>query len=160
MKLRTKLALMAVACFTLGFFIVRWLSTSQTPPSTPTQKNDGKEIDVQWNMLKELDLQTGNLPQHLQFLNGARIKAPGFMIPLEDSQKSVSEFLLVPSPMACIHVPPPPPNQVIHVRMAGGARAETSYGPIWIYGRLRLEESSGSYGKSSYFLVGEKVEPY
>ncbi|MGL4829805.1 MAG: DUF3299 domain-containing protein, partial [Vibrio sp.] len=47
-------------------------------------------------------------------LNGSRVKIPGFVIPLEGDDQKVTEFLLVPYFGACIHVPPPPPNQIIY----------------------------------------------
>ncbi len=49
-------------------------------------------------------------------LNGSKVKIPGFVIPLEGDDKAVTEFLLVPYFGACIHVPPPPPNQIIYVK--------------------------------------------
>jgi hypothetical protein len=48
---------------------------------------------------------------------------PGYIVPLEDDREEVKEFLLVPSAGARIHVPPPPPNQIVHVVMAGGKKA-------------------------------------
>ena len=45
--------------------------------------------------------------------NGKQVKLPGFVVPLEYSDKGrVKEFLLVPYFGACIHYPPPPPNQI------------------------------------------------
>lgn len=82
------------------------------------------------------------------------------MIPLEDNSSNVTEFLLVPSPMACIHTPPPPANQMVTVRMAGGRKTPMTYGPIWANGRLRISDVQGPYGKSSYELLGEFIEPY
>ena len=48
-------------------------------------------------------------------MNGARIRIPGFVVPLENQRNQITEFLLVPYFGACIHVPPPPANQLIHV---------------------------------------------
>ena len=54
-------------------------------------------------------------------LNGSTVKIPGFVIPLEGDENTVTEFLLVPYFGACIHVPPPPPNQIIYVKFPQGA---------------------------------------
>ena len=117
-------------------------------------------VEVSWETLRELDLEGNRVSPDLQKINGAKIKIPGFLIPLEDTQNDVSEFLLVPSPMACIHVPAPPTNQIVLVKMASGRRAAMSYAPIWVYGRLKIAESQGPYGKVSYTMTGERTEPY
>ncbi|MEY2987669.1 MAG: hypothetical protein RJB13_1190 [Pseudomonadota bacterium] len=119
-----------------------------------------KPVETDWATLRELDLKTGAMPGHLRKLDGQRVRIPGFIVPLEDDQNAVSEFLLVPSPTACIHTPPPPGNQMIHVRMAGGRTASRSWGPVWLQGRLRITDIDGPYGKSSYELLGELTEPY
>ena len=46
-------------------------------------------------------------------LNGAYIKMPGFIIPIDLSTDGVTSFVLVPYVGACIHTPPPPPNQLV-----------------------------------------------
>lgn len=120
-------------------------------------KKTGVEID--WRLLGEMDYITGHVEGELKALDGKRVKIPGFMVPLEDNLKSVTEFLLVPSPQACIHVPPPPPNQMVYVKM-NGKGAEIPYGPIWVYGVLKLTTQKSMYGDASFQLEGDYVEPY
>lgn len=116
-------------------------------------------IEVDWRLLGEMDyVSAKSSSPELEALNGKQIKIPGFMVPLEDSQKLVTEFLLVPSPQACIHVPPPPPNQMVFVKMQKGA--EVAFGPIWVYGVLNLVTKKSIYGEASFELVGESIEPY
>lgn len=115
-------------------------------------------VEVDWRLLGEMDYITGKSSSELQALNGKSVKIPGFMVPLEDEQRSVKEFLLVPSPQACIHVPPPPPNQMVYVRMKRGT--DTAMGPIWVYGTLNLVTQKSMYGDASFELVGEGIEPY
>ena len=69
--------------------------------------------ELDWRALGEMDYISGAASEDLKKLDGKTVKIPGFMVPLEDNQKLVSQFLLVPSPQACIHVPPPPPNQMV-----------------------------------------------
>jgi hypothetical protein len=120
----------------------------------------GDTTELDWRLLGELDYMTGKGPSELQALDGKMVKIPGFMVPLEDSQRKVSEFLLVPTPQACIHVPPPPPNQMVLVDMEKGREAEVAFGPIWIYGKLMLKSKRHQYGESSYTMQGIKVEAY
>lgn len=115
-------------------------------------------VEVDWRLLGEMDYITGNSSSELKALDGKAVKIPGFMVPLEDDQKSVTEFLLVPSPQACIHVPPPPPNQMVYVKMTRGGQA--AVGPIWVYGTLNLVTKKSMYGDASFELVGESIEAY
>ncbi len=124
-----------------------------------TVGGDASGIEVDWRLLGQMDYVTAKSSSpELEALNGKRIKIPGFMVPLEDSQKLVTEFLLVPSPQACIHVPPPPPNQMVFVKMKNGA--EVAFGPIWVYGTLNLVSKKSIYGEASFELIGESIEPY
>ena len=76
-----------------------------------------KVPSLTWDNLRGLDPQSGKMPADLKKHDGAIVRVPGFIIPLEDNDQAVSEFLLVPYPLACIHVPAPPPNQIVHVKM-------------------------------------------
>ncbi len=70
------------------------------------------------------------------------------------------EFLLVPNQMACIHVPPPPPNLIVFVRLDKPVKIEELMGPLWTSGILRLKTLQSIYGSSSFQLENVKVEPY
>ncbi|WP_413558052.1 DUF3299 domain-containing protein [Bdellovibrio sp. HCB209] len=117
---------------------------------------DGAALD--WRTLGEMDYITGKSSAELQALDGKVVKIPGFMVPLEDDQRQVVEFLLVPSPQACIHVPAPPPNQMVYVKMKKGVPA--MQGPLWLYGTLKLVTKKSMYGDASFEITGEAVEPY
>jgi hypothetical protein len=116
------------------------------------------QVEIDWRLYGQMDYVTGFIPEELKKLDGMLIKSPGFMVPLEDNMKQVSQFLLVPSPQACIHVPPPPPNQMILVNMKSGAKVE--FGPIWVHGKLKIKTTRTQYGDVSYELEGLYVEPY
>lgn len=120
----------------------------------------GEYAETDWNMLRKLDYETGQKPPELAALDSKRIKVPGFVVPLDDDDTGLSEFLLVPSPQACIHVPPPPPNQMIMVRMRGATAPKRSWGPVWIMGTLHIATTDSQYGKISYMLHGDSAEPY
>lgn len=119
---------------------------------------DATEVD--WRTLGDLDYITGEATPNLKSLDGKMVKIPGFMVPLEDEQKAVKTFLLVPSPQACIHVPPPPPNQMVLIEMDASRDAKVEFGPIWVYGTLKLHSKRHLYGESSFQMVGVAIEPY
>jgi uncharacterized protein len=144
--------------FSLGFGVIYAFFGRST--QNETRDESSKPVDLDWSKLRELNLESGAPSKFLKESDGKRAKMPGFMIPLEDNAQEISEFLLVPTPMACIHVPAPPANQIVHVKMASGRRAKASYGPVWAYGRFRITEVTHQYGKASFEMVGEKIEPY
>ncbi|MCX6117153.1 MAG: DUF3299 domain-containing protein [Proteobacteria bacterium] len=122
-----------------------------------TSKSSYKDID--WVILKELDLNTGVPSQRLHELDGKKVRAPGFMVPLEDNRSEVTEYLLVPNPQACIHAPPPPSNQMVYVRMVEGP-AKMIYGPVWVEGTLRVSSHTHQYGNAGFQIYGEVTVPY
>ena len=105
-------------------------------------------------------LQAGST-QTNQALNGQIVKLPGFVVPLAiDAKSRVSEFLLVPYFGACLHVPPPPPNQIVHVTMAQPMRLESMYDPVWIIGKLSTQGVSSELANAAYAIAGLKTEKY
>jgi hypothetical protein len=75
-------------------------------------------------------------------LEGELIRMPGYVLPLEYDGEDVIEFLLVPFVGACIHTPPPPPNQIIHVRIENGYKTKGMYEPVWVSSTLKAEQSN------------------
>ncbi len=69
-------------------------------------------------------------------LDGKVVRIPGYLLPLEFSGKNVTEFLLVPWVGACIHTPPPPPNQIVHVRPEQPVEMTGMFVPVWVTGEL------------------------
>ena len=94
-------------------------------------------------------------------MDGVNARIPGFVVPLKTTQDMrILEFFLVPYYGACIHVPPPPPNQIIHVKYKEGFTLEALYDPVWIEGTLEIERTENDLGTSSYSIVAEQVSPY
>ena len=69
-------------------------------------------------------------------LDGQTVRMPGYILPLEFSGKDITEFLLVPYVGACIHTPPPPPNQIVHVKADKPVANVTVFSAVWVTGRL------------------------
>ena len=80
-------------------------------------------------------------------------------MPLEDNRAEITEYLLVPSPQACIHAPAPPSNQMVYVRMVKGP-AKMIYGPVWVEGTLRVASQAHQYGNAGFQIYGEITVPY
>jgi uncharacterized protein len=83
-------------------------------------------------------------------LEGKLVRMPGYLLPLEYSGKQVTEFLLVPWIGACIHTPPPPPNQMVHVKADRPVEYNGMFKPVWVTGRI----SGVAARKSVYILDG------
>ncbi len=127
---------------------------------------------VTWSDLRKLNYKTGEMPESIRQLIGKSIKIPGFAVPLEgdDGFEYVKEFLLVPTFGACIHVQPPPPNQVIYVILDKPVYFEKLMYAVWVSGIVEIGEyfieGSSDFGQqtydteTTYLLRGQKVEEY
>jgi hypothetical protein len=105
-------------------------------------------------------LQTGSFEVNAD-LNGLHVKIPGFVVPLvRGADGLISEFFLVPYFGACIHVPPPPPNQIVYVRMRAGAGLRSIEDAQWVTGTLHVATKRSDLGSAAYSLDGERMEPY
>lgn len=102
-------------------------------------------------------------------LDGQRVRIPGYLLPLEFDGDKVSEFLLVPYVGACIHTPPPPPNQIVHVKTKEAYATDGGlYTPVWVNGLMKAEQVQSSLSfvdgasdiPSAYALEAISVEPY
>ncbi len=92
-------------------------------------------------------------------LNGRRVRLSGLVVPLEGDGTQMREFLLVPYVGACIHVPPPPGNQLIWVKSPRPVTAVDLYGPVQVVGRLKAEYLASDLGDAGYQLEAEQVAP-
>jgi hypothetical protein len=93
-------------------------------------------------------------------LAGARVRLPGFAIPLENKCGKVSEFLLVPYFGACIHTPPPPANQIIHVVTKKPVNKLLSMDTVKVSGTLSLQSANTPWGNAGYRLTLDKLESF
>jgi hypothetical protein len=114
---------------------------------------------------KEADARNKTLVSEL---DGQVIKLPGYVLPLDFEGTLVRSFLLVPYVGACIHVPPPPPNQIVHVELKQGFESKELYAPVWVTGRIHVGMAKTSLSlvdgstdvNFGYALQATKVEPY
>ncbi len=94
-------------------------------------------------------------------LDGARIRLPGYVVPLDfNAASEYDEFLLVPYFGACLHTPPPPPNQIVFIKSSPATKIENINEPVWVEGIMKTGEFGSELGNSAYELTLDKLEPY
>ncbi|MCU0616229.1 MAG: DUF3299 domain-containing protein [Gemmatimonadaceae bacterium] len=125
----------------------------------PGAAQDSPPID--WRVLAGLDYLSGKATDTLKKLEGRQVRVPGFVVPLDDFQEDGAEFLLVPYYGACVHTPPPPPNQIIFVQMASKKAVKLAlFDAVWMHGKLKIATVESPYGTVGFTLDGLKMEPY
>lgn len=118
-------------------------------------------ISIDWRLLGQLNTDNGWAPDSLKQMNGKRVRLPGFIVPLDDSQDEGAEFLLVPYYGACVHTPPPPANQMAFVTMQGGRSVKLAlFDAVWMEGTLRIVNYDSPYGSVGYTIEGISMRPY
>ena len=110
-------------------------------------------------MLKEMREAWDNAPVN-NAMDGAQVRIPGYVVPLEESKSGLKEFLLVPYFGACIHSPPPPANQIIHVNRKEAVKGIHSMDPVWVSGTLKTLRSDTFMGATGYRMEAMTVEAY
>jgi hypothetical protein len=136
-----------------------WAANEGLLSARTETRGEDEPIVVGWRTLAGLNFRTGQKTPALEQLQGKLVRIPGFMVPLEDEADGVTEFLLVPYFGACIHTPPPPPNQIVYVRMKKKVKADM-YTPIWVDGPLKIENADSYYGTVGFQLDGVGIKPY
>lgn len=121
----------------------------------------GGPPEVTWAMLRGLNAQTGEANREVLAVDGQTIRVAGYIVPLDDDQRELSEFLLVPYVGACIHTPPPPANQMIYVKMTRGERARFGLmDGVWVTGKLFIGRRGSPYGPTFYAMTATGVAEY
>lgn len=96
----------------------------------------------------------------VEAMHGRMVSIPGFVVPLEGEGEQVDRFFLVPYFGACIHVPPPPSNQIVHVRSRQGIALADLYQPFWITGTMQVEAIESELANAGYRIEQAEVEAY
>jgi len=93
-------------------------------------------------------------------LDQRQVRVPGYVVPVDGNEETVSSFLLVPFFGACIHVPPPPSNQIIYVTLREPVAVDELWDAVWVYGTLHTTRTSHELANSGYQMQGIRVESY
>lgn len=113
-----------------------------------------------YNMMSTKPTQIGTF-NVVEELDGTLVRVPGFVLPFEYSESGkISEFLLVPYFGACIHTPPPPPNQMVYVTADKPADLSGQWDAIWAVGILRTKKHLNDLGDAAYTLELTSWETY
>ncbi len=159
--------------------ILRFESSKNSPTPSMTSKNAselrdrlaGEGLDVDWLFEQRESIIEKRRAQSTAVnpeIIGAEVRMPGYVLPLEFDGLKVTEFLLVPYAGACIHTPPPPANQMVHVTYEKGIEVSGLFAPVWIEGEMNAAYSVQDVGFSDgasrvevgYGMSAETVELY
>ncbi len=148
------------------------------PPRTPETEDLYESIDQEMPLLKKYDIDLEAIMKQTQMirtavvdeLDGQQVRLAGYLLPLEVIENRVVEFLLVPYVGACIHVPPPPPNQIVHVKSdrVKDLKRGGLFDPVWVTGQITAKSMAKDLflidGTASidigYTMQADRVEPY
>ncbi len=131
----------------------QWLKDNQATP-TPQQTEEverlenalaAEGLDVE-SLLAQVDQAQAYFQAQSQATNASlenrAVKLSGYVLPLrENDAQQVTEFLLVPYVGACIHVPPPPPNQMVYVQPTPAIENPGLFSPVFVEGKIRRQLS-------------------
>lgn len=161
-----------------GYHSIEWtdlipkedLDAFLNPPESLDDIADGSAEDEIASQIKAAIEQAGDSryqqalvsTQVVPEFDGQAIRLPGFIVPLEfgDEQQRVTEFFLVPYFGACIHVPPPPPNQIIYAEYGKGFKLESLYEPFWLSGVLSTTLIENDTATAAYAIKVDRLEAY
>jgi hypothetical protein len=97
----------------------------------------------------------------IESFHNKRIRIPGFIVPLEsDEEQNITEFFIVPYFGACMHLPPPPPNQILHVKTDKKVVLKSLQDAFWFEGRVKIETTKNLLGTAAYGLELSSVHLY
>jgi len=149
------------------------LEALENPPEYLADIEDGSEDDQLTSQLKAEALPSDQNDLDSRYdqalvsknvrpeFDGRHIRIPGFIVPLEfDDQQTITTFFLVPFFGACIHVPPPPPNQIVYAEFESGIQLEALYDPFWISGTIHTSLVENDMATAAYSMTVTAIEPY
>ena len=94
-------------------------------------------------------------------LDQLMVRMPGYILPLDyATQGEAREFLLLPYHGACVHYPPPPPNQIVYLRSPEPVAFSSLWEPVWVEGRMEIQRIDTDLAASAYAMTVRSVSPY
>jgi hypothetical protein len=127
------------------------LNSDAGPPPPPLPEG-------QWMSMKRRQPGGDQPPRVVADLNGKRVRIGGYVVPLDFESTTVKEFLLVPFVGACIHVPPPPANQIVYVKAEKGFEIGAAFDPVTVTGTMKTETAFTGLADAGYSIDAETVE--
>lgn len=119
--------------------------------------SENANVDAETKRFREALKSTTVVPAY----NNRNIRVPGFLVPLDSNEEQkVTSFFIVPYFGACLHLPPPPPNQIIYSTSKEGIALEDVAQPFWFEGKLTIETLKNDMGVAAYTLKLDKATIY
>lgn len=152
-----------------GTLALAGLASAHANEFTTLEWDDLKPSDWQPPNVRSQDYYDRNPDEQVQTnldapvieeLDGDKVRIPGYVVQLEGDDRNVTEFLLVPYFGACIHVPPPPPNQIIHVRFPEGVPYSVTYDAVWVSGTISVDRTESDIAVTGYQIDAAEVVAY
>ncbi|MCZ4352817.1 DUF3299 domain-containing protein [Roseovarius aestuarii] len=129
------------------------------PPGVPYSEIIGQgavdEVNDTWDPIFDENATKLNTS-----LDGASVKLPGYIIPIDMGSEGLRSFMLVPYVGACIHVPPPPPNQLVFVTTKTPWPSDQLWDAVWVSGRLSARLQTTEIAESGYEIAADTIEIY
>lgn len=124
------------------------LEEGRAPPTLMSQFQSRRDEQIgTFNVVEELD--------------GLMVRMPGYILPLDYAERGQArEFLFLPYHGACIHYPPPPPNQIVYLRSAEPVTFSALWEPVWVEGRMEIQRVSTDLADAAYAMAIRSVQPY
>lgn len=130
--------------------------------STPSQEGEAPPPRIEegkFMSIKRRQPGSDRPPAVVAALDGKTVSIGGYVVPLDFDSTTVKEFLLVPFVGACIHVPPPPANQIIYVKSAKGFEVGGAFDPVTVTGKITTAAASTGLADAGYTLAADSVTP-
>ena len=160
-KIYTFISICLLSGFAFGVFKCSGsLNEARWPQSGAEHQSEDEIPKISWRVLNRFDHKSRKGPRELMEMDGKLVEIPGFIVPLTDSYSDFDEFLLVPDAQSCIHIPPPPPNLIVSVKLRKAISMGDIFYPSWVKGVFRIEHSNSQYGGSSYTLDATEIRKF
>lgn len=92
--------------------------------------------------------------------NGKIVRLPGYVVPLDTTGSGVTAFILVPYVGACIHVPPPPANQLVLVSTERPHAVSGLFEAVNVTGMFGTASTRTQLADIGYALSADLIEPF
>ncbi|CAN0411045.1 unnamed protein product [Discosporangium mesarthrocarpum] len=154
------LAAMLIPVDSLADTGIRDVTWADLAPGGRDQREYVRNVSPLASLVLGLKGDVPRKPEMAGELDGKRVRLSGYIVPLEFSDGGVKTFLLVPYVGACIHVPPPPKNQIVMVTSASPIKARGLFAAVTVTGTLSIADARTEVAETGYRLNASDVSRY
>ena len=150
------LALTPKVAFAKDFVDLKWADLVPEGESVTPQLFQGIINHDQSNLMSEQPASSGIRTDW----NGQIVRIPGFIVPIDYSGTGVTAFILVPFVGACVHVPPPPANQLVFVTTQDPYESTGLFEAVQVTGMFGTASTKTQLADIGYALSADHIESY